>query len=125
MRDLTFLFAPAAYWKLPEEERKGRCGPGRGILEQLVPETVYGLCITPACSIHDYMYLVGQTIEDKQEADRVFLNNMIRMIETAGGTRVLIHMRLRRVFLYYESVCHFGGPAFWNTKNRPTEIGIA
>ena len=122
----TFLFAPPEYWKLSEDERKAfRCGPGRGVLEWLVPETIYGLCVTPACSIHDFMYAHGSTPMDKDEADRVFLNNMIRLIEAAGGPWILRMLRLRRARVYYEAVSHFGGPEFWNTKNKPTEIGLA
>lgn len=121
----AFLFAPPAYWRLPESERRGRCGPGRGVLEKIVPDTIYGLRVSAACDIHDKMYMWGATISDKDEADRVFLNNLIRLIEAAGGWRFLVRLRLRRARIYYEAVSHFGGPAFWNTKNQPTEIGLA
>lgn len=125
MRDLTFLFAPPAYWRLTEEERKRhRCGPGRGVLEKLVPENLLGCSVSAACSIHDFCYAIGHTIEDKNEADRIFLNNMIRLIEAYGGLHFMIHLRLRRAFIYYEAVCHFGGPAFWREKNKPTELGL-
>lgn len=121
-----FLFAPPSYWKLPYEERKRRrCGPGRGVLEWLVPETIYGVSVTSACSIHDFMYSIGSTIEDKNEADRVFLNNMIRLIESHDGLFFMQRLRLKRAFLYYEAVSHFGGPAFWKNKNKPTEIGLS
>ena len=126
MRSLTFLFAPPAYWRLPEDERKSlRCGPGRGVLELLVPETIYGVSVSAACSIHDFMYAVGVTDTDKADADEVFLNNMIRIIEAHRGLWLFQWLRLRRALIYYEAVKHFGGPAFWNTKNQPTEIGLA
>jgi len=122
----AFLFAPPEYWKLPEEARKAfRCGPGRGVLEWLVPDTIYGLSVSAACSIHDWSYSHGKTASDKCEADTVFLNNMIRLIEAAGGPWLLRRLRLRRARAYYEAVSHFGGPAYWNQKNRPTEIGLA
>ena len=122
----AFLFAPPEYWKLSEEVRKSfRCGPGRGVLEWLVPETMYGLSVSPACSIHDYMYTYGKTSDDKCEADIVFLNNMIRLIESDGGWWLLRKLRLRRAYVYYEAVKDFGGPYYWNEKNKSTEIGLA
>lgn len=121
----AFLFAPEAYWRLPEDERRRRrCGPGRGVLEKLVPETIYGVRVSQACSIHDFMYAIGHTPLDKDESDMVFLNNMIRLIEAHGGWWLLQLLRLRRARIYYEAVSHFGGPAFWNDKNKPTEIGL-
>jgi hypothetical protein len=122
----AFLFAPPEYWKLSEDDRKARrCGPGRGVLEWLVPDTIYGLSVSAACSVHDWMYAHGNTDADKCDADCVFLNNMIRLIEAAGGPWLLRRLRLRRARIYYEAVSHFGGPAFWNSKNKPTEIGTA
>ena len=122
----AFLFAPPEYWKLSAEDRAARrCGPGRGVLEWLVPDNIYGCPVSVACSIHDFMYAHGKTADDKCEADRVFLNNMIRLIEANGGWWPIQWLRLRRAVIYYEAVSHFGGPAFWNEKNKPTEIGLA
>ena len=119
------LFAPAAFWRLPESERvKLRCGPGRGILERLVPETIYLLTITPACAIHDFMYKIGETDQDKVDADDVFLNNMIRIIEANTTNKQLMCLRLRRARIYYGAVKFFGGPAFWAGKNKPSEVGL-
>jgi len=122
----ALLLAPPEYWKLSAEDRAARrCGPGRGVLEWLVPDTIYGVRVSVACSIHDFMYAHGKTPADKDEADIVFLNNMIRLIEAHGGMWVLRRLRLHRAVIYYEAVKNFGGPAFWNTKNKPTEIGLA
>ena len=121
----AFLFAPESYWKLSEEDRKARrCGPGRGVLDWLVPETILGCSVSAACSIHDFMYAEGATAADKDEADCVFLNNMIRLIEAHGGWGWIQRLRLNRARIYYEAVSHFGGPAFWHDKNKPTEIGL-
>lgn len=124
----TFLFAPPEYWKLTDDERKNfRCGPGRGVLEFLVPEKIWGLCITPACAIHDFMYREGPpTPEGKAEADAVFLNNTIRLIEagTDPHYRLLMRLRLRRARTYYESVKLMGGAAYWKGKNKPGEMGL-
>ena len=119
------LYAPVAYWNLTVEERKYfRCGPGRGLLERIIPDSIYGLCITESCSIHDYMYQVGEpSNEGKEEADRVFLNNMLRQIEECQDVCAdLLMKRLDRAQLYYSFVKNFGGPAYWAGKNLPGRL---
>lgn len=113
------LFAPQSYINASPEVLKAvlnGCGTA-GWKGWIVPDTLYFLSITPACNIHDWMYTAGSTKEDKEEADRVFLNNMIRLIEEAGGPWLLKKLRRNRAYVYYESVSHFGGPAFWDGKN--------
>lgn len=94
----------------------GKCGPGVDTIgDKLVPEKILGLFITEACKIHDYMYSVGKTLEDKATADRVFRNNMVRLIQ--AGSRWLVVPRVMLANIYYSSVVAFGGPAFWDNKN--------
>jgi hypothetical protein len=90
------------------------CGSAKAKFD-FVPDTVYGLSINPACNIHDWMYAKGKTNEDKLEADRVFLHNMLRLIEKKGGC--LKSLRRRRAWKYYKAVQMFGGTAFWEDKN--------
>jgi len=121
------LFAPPDYWRL-SEIAKGRicngCGT-KGLCGYVIPDTIWGLCITPACDIHDFQYATGQNHEDKMSADRSFLYNILRLIDAAGGIGILKYLRRRRAYKYYEAVCAFGGPAFWKDKNRPEEMGAA
>ncbi|MBU0665364.1 MAG: hypothetical protein KJ990_12585 [Proteobacteria bacterium] len=116
------LFAPELYWSLTPEIRTEICnGCGLALAKfDFVPNHIYGLCISDACNIHDYMYHVGETLADKEEADRVFLNNMLRLIE--AGTGWLKIFRRRRALKYYEAVTAFGGPAFWSGKNAASEF---
>lgn len=116
------LYAPESYWEASEEVRRrvlNGCGTS-GWKESLVPETVYGLSVHSACDIHDWMYVSGSTLADKEEADRVFLNNMLRIVAEKGGW--LYKLRRLRVHTYYEAVEHFGGPAFWDGKNKEVNI---
>jgi len=127
MEGIALLYAPAGYWEMPQEVREARktaCGAGDGIGDAVVPEKIWGLNVTEACRIHDYMYEVGRTIEDKEEADRVLLNNILRLIDAAEGAskfpllaRLLAALRRYRAMTYYNAVRDFGGPAFWETKN--------
>lgn len=119
------LFAPPSYAAAPAEVRRivtNGCGPG-GWLRELVPDTMYGLDVTPACNIHDWMYAAGQSLQEKDEADRVFLNNLLRLIDATGGLWWLKRLRRRRARSYYQAVVWFGGPAFWRGKN-PAETLI-
>ena len=104
---------------MPEEFISNGCnGAGSGWNEKLVPDTIYGVNIRPAACIHDYAYLVGKTIEDKQHADREFLNNLLRLIEANNKWYYPTMLARRRALKYYESVVAFGGTAFWDGKKK-------
>ena len=112
------LYAPEEYWNLPSPIKCKLCnGCGSRGFGWTIPDTIYGLCITEACNIHDFMYNVGRTEEDKMIADRTFLNNMLRIIEAGTNNSLLKWLRGRRAHGYYLAVKMFGGPAFWNCKN--------
>lgn len=125
--EAVLLYAPEQYWGLSQNVKKqlvNGCGTA-GWKGKLIPDTIWGLNIKPSCNIHDFMYGVGETIEDKDEADRSFRNNMLRQIETAGGPKWLQWLRRRRAQKYYLAVAELGGPAFWKDKNPETHYGQA
>jgi hypothetical protein len=120
------LYAPPSYWALTEKQLKeligtGGCGPGK-FGDYLVPDTWWGLNIKMVCTIHDYMYKIGETVEDKAEADRVFLNNMLRLIDAQGSMWLIRRLRTSRAMKYYNAVRDFGGPSFWKWKNDPAAM---
>lgn len=124
---MTKLWAPAEYWSLTDEQVNGLvgaggCGPGR-FGDYLVPDTLWGLKVASACRIHDFCYHIGSCIEDKEQADRGFLNNMIRIILAKTKWSLLKRLRIRRARTYYWFVHECGGPAFWHGKNPPEEEG--
>ena len=118
------LYAPEAFWQLAPADKAALCnGCGaKGFGGWLVPDTLWGLSIEPACDIHDAMYHWGRTRQDKAAADRVFLNNMLRLVEAHSG-RLLKWLRRYRAVSYYAAVRDFGGPAFWAGKNPPAQMG--
>ena len=119
------LCAPAEYWKLTpaaKAEICNGCGARKGLK---VPNRMWGLRIVEACNIHDYMYHVGSTEQDRQDADQAFLNNLIRIIEADSINFALLKfLRRWRAMTYYSTVRDFGGPAFWDEKNAPEEMMI-
>jgi hypothetical protein len=118
------LYCPEGYKKLSKidkEEICNGCGP-KGWKFDFVPDKIWGLNIYYICCIHDFMYFEGVCIEDKEEADRVFLNNMLRLIDFKTRYRWLRWLRKQRAYKYYLAVKHFGGPAFWEGKNQDNNI---
>lgn len=114
------LYAPASFLNTPMKTLRALCN-GCGAANSkfdFVPDRVYGTSINEACHIHDFMYSEGTTLEDKEEADRVFLNNMIRLIERDKHKWYKPTMlQRRRALKYYEAVVSFGGSAYWAGKN--------
>ena len=60
------------------------------------------------------MYHIGQTDDEKRNADRIFLTNMIQIINYKGGW--LAPLRRLRALKYYEAVYYYGDDAFWKDK---------
>lgn len=113
------LRAPQGYWNLSQKEKEKICnGAGPKKWGWLVPDTIWGLKITEPSDIHDYMYSIGQNIEDKDQADRVYLNNMLRYIQYYTKWTWLKKIRLMRAKKYYNAVVLLGGPAFWHGKDK-------
>uniref|UniRef100_A0A6M3IQ10 DUF1353 domain-containing protein n=1 Tax=viral metagenome TaxID=1070528 RepID=A0A6M3IQ10_9ZZZZ len=113
------LYIPDEYKDLSKDKLKlltNGCGPA-GWKYDLVPDKIYGLCIKRACDIHDICYFYGKTNEDKATADRIFFNNILRIIDQGHNWWLLKFLRRRRAKKYFYAVKWFGGPAFWNNKN--------
>ena len=110
MQSHSGLVAPATFWTASGESRARNCnGCGtEGWKGALVPETVWGLRISRACDIHDWMYAEGRTEADRHYADMLFLNNMIALIDQASQESwlgwLLKLLRQRRAFTYYQAV---------------------
>lgn len=115
------LFAPAEYWNLSpaaRAEMTNGCGPA-GWKGKYIPDHLLWVSIKAACDIHDYMYLVGKTEADREEADRVFLNNMMRIVEAKSANWFTRSLRRRLVLHYYAAVRDMGAIFFWDDKNPP------
>ena len=117
MENPNGLIAPPEFWAMSEDEINRKyygCGPGK-IGNWLVPDEFYGINIKVACQIHDKLYELGRTEEDKINADCQFLHNMYILIE-AKNYPIFEPLCYHRAHIYYEAVCHCGHKAFWNGK---------
>lgn len=110
------LLVPKAYLESRQselDEITNGCGPA-GWKVDLVPDSMYGLSIAEACNIHDFSYYIGETTEDKEFADKAFLENLNTIIDNKGGNRLIVWLRKRRAKTYYLAVSKFGDDAFKN-----------
>jgi hypothetical protein len=121
------LYVPKEFAVLSKDERVGicnGCGAKGGLSALFVPNSIYGLDVSICCDIHDFMYEHGTTLEDKEKADRVFRNNLFRVIEAHTKNWFLKRLRLRRAKTYYYFVKEWGGSAFWKNSNKLEDFDI-
>ena len=115
------LIAPSEYFKLSIDQKElicNGCGTA-GWKGNLVPDTMWFLRVTEACQIHDYMYFMGLTRKDKEDADETFLHNLNMIIRHCPWYLLPVVNPLRRVRAntYFLAVKHFGESAFLEGKH--------
>jgi hypothetical protein len=94
-----------------------KCGAGEGIGDKIVPETVFGLPISPVCHIHDTMFDIAEaTWQDFHQANSVFLHNILSTIRHKSNNSVMEHIRNYRAVTFYNAVDTIGGSVFWDLK---------
>lgn len=85
------------------------CGPQCWKFD-LIPDSFIGVDVSPACDIHDWMYVEGKTEEDRLKADKVFLRNLRTLVRRRGG--FFFWLRMLGALLYYVGVRRHGRTAF-------------
>jgi hypothetical protein len=121
------LFASEKCWKFKAEHPdifdSFGCGPG-GIGDFLVPDTIYGLSIKPACQVHDWDYRFGEghSEEERKKADKRFLTNMFLIIDDHGGNFIIMALRRRRAKEYYLAVRWFGAAAYFEERSNDNQF---
>lgn len=83
------------------------CGPA-GILSFLVPDTYDDIDLNEACNPHDFMYYYGETEKDKDLADRVFLFNLLTVLDRDNPNRRTSRKRHDMAMIYYDAVSDYG-----------------
>lgn len=100
---------------MPIDYKSNGCGSSKARFDY-VPDSIFGVSITEACRIHDYMYSVGKTLDDKYQADLIFLSNMLVLVERNTSWWYPTTIARNLVLKYYEAVVYFGEPAFFEGK---------
>ena len=100
------LLAPLTMVRVPMSDiMDATNGCGReGIEERLIPDTIWGLDISPVCRVHDWMYADADTAEEENYADAIFGANLISLIKQKTSSRILQWLRLRRAYKYVDAV---------------------
>jgi hypothetical protein len=114
LKKVGLIIAPLSYWLASGKEKKrlcNGCGPS-GWKGKIVPDRIYGCCVTPACNAHDWMYQEGGLEPDKEIADKVFFDNMVSLIVDKSKWRLMKWLRIRRARTYYNGVKLLGESYF-------------
>jgi hypothetical protein len=120
------LYADPKCWQFrdlyPDDWAEFACGPG-DFGDYLVPDSILGVSVNEACRIHDwyYRFAEGATEDDRAIADRIFLNNMLRIVVDASGWKLTVRLRCRVAYIYYRAVRRYGAPAFFDERNPESE----
>tara|TARA_R110000851_G_scaffold187318_1_gene337120 strand:- start:25990 stop:26349 length:360 start_codon:yes stop_codon:yes gene_type:complete len=113
------LKAPDSYYTLSAQDKAQICngmGAKDSLISSFIPNTFYGLDMTECGNIHDYMYHIGKTEDDKNDADRTFLSNMIKTINAKSRNGFMRWIRRSRAMKYYTAVAEAGNTAYWAGK---------
>ena len=121
--DALNLYAPVSYWEAAPSEKRKICN-GCGAKEGLnVPDTMWGLDISEACKIHDWMYQHGKTLADKIFADAMFRLNLSMIIDKYSNP-AMAYLRHGRAGKYYLAVTRWGNGAYWTGKTINEDMNI-
>jgi len=100
------------------------CGPGRGLGEILIPETVFGLRVSPACWIHDRSWdLAEPTWNAFHQTNNMLERNMRSIILVKSKYAILKYLRLYRPTTYFIAVDTAGSEHFWRLKRQQIQAG--
>jgi hypothetical protein len=86
------------------------CGPGE-FGDKLVPDSILGLSLQICCAIHDYSYSIGETKEEKTNADIELFANGFRIIKQ-GSNKLTMLPRAIILTVYFLAVVYGGNSAF-------------
>ena len=96
-------------------ENTNGCGAGNAKFD-FVPDTIWGLDITPICNLHDdHFVFCGPHVAGFNEANKCFKNNLIAWND-AKSNWLMKYPRRLRIETYYKMVSNFGWSAFVDCK---------
>jgi hypothetical protein len=97
------------------------CGPA-SMKIKLIPDKIFHIDFREACDLHDCCYHFGATIEDKQVSDRLFLFNLLTIVDNYCNkfkSKFFQYMEYREAaIIYYKAVADWGESAFFEGKEN-------
>lgn len=109
------LYIPKGY----EVERD--CACGLNYLLDPIPDAILGLSIKEACCIHDWMYGIVSTEAYRKFADRIFLDNVLAIIDRDTNWSLLRWLRKLVAYGYYQGLKVVGWPIYHRKKSEEAE----
>jgi hypothetical protein len=103
-------------------EQVAELSNGCGTRKIRVPQKILGVNFEPACNGHDCCYVFGEDDEDKRIADRLFLYNLLVLVDSHCKTNGIVDVADRvacreAAFDYYKAVADWGRWAFYAHKD--------
>lgn len=116
------LIRPVGAFRWPHPTFSGFptcCGAGK-LGDWLVPDTIYGVNISPACWVHDQMFATSPpTWAGFHYSNAVFFANMSAIIQAKSGNAIMRTLRMARAALYARVVSDsVGASIFWAMKAK-------
>lgn len=94
------------------------CGSGEGIGDRAVPETTHGVCLSPACFVHDIDFIISpRTIKAFSAANFRFLKNSISLATSQASSNKQLIAAVFGSMRYWTFIMVFGWGAFEPTLN--------
>ncbi|RPI53565.1 MAG: hypothetical protein EHM49_04200 [Deltaproteobacteria bacterium] len=102
------------------------CGPNSAIWQLSVPESLFGLRISPACMIHDECWnVVEPTWAGFHQSNSIFMTNGASMILARTRFGFVKRVRIYGLASGYILLTFGGAPLFWAYKRRQMVQNIA
>lgn len=94
------------------------CGAGNGFGEKVVPDSILGINLRPACFFHDLGFTFGRTWADFHYVNSAFRHNMNVLIDAQGKYRVQRWLTRHIALDYYHTVETAGAVVFSRIMER-------
>lgn len=93
------------------------CGPEKWNSKFYIFDKLFGLRISPACWVHDWMWdICTATWQNFHYSNSVFLHNILSIINTRSEVSALRFLRRHKAFAYYDAIDIGGAKYFWQLK---------
>ena len=110
---------PASGFQWPHPTFKGFptcCGAGK-VGDKVIPDSIWGVNISPACFIHDQMWaLASADWCDFHMSNAILFVNLAAIIQARSANWATRDLRLARAATYLLAVSTVGAPIFWGMK---------